>query len=156
MRPLPADRRAVQATTRSRRGAEIDLVEPVDLDPGEREVVFLAGDRGGVGVSRMFHEEHEVDLVAGLGALLGRLDEAAFDGAEVGADVDPLAGFLGELADEGLLDGFAGVHMAAGEVVVLALEILAEEDLVAVAPQSSGDDLDGWGFSLIGICLVHS
>src|SRR5882724_13377293 len=53
-----------------------------------------------------------------------------------------LAGLFEELAGQGGGGGLAELDVPAGEVVVVALEVLAEEDLAVAEANAAGDEFD--------------
>lgn len=116
-----------------------------EREPGEGDVALDAGWRigpGEPGAAELFHAEQGVDLVA--------IDLAVVEGAlvdqEWGADAGVDAHLFEDLALEGGGGGFAEVDVAAGEVVVAALFVLAHQDAGVVAAAEDGDascdDLD--------------
>ena len=125
-------------------GVENALGELCQLDPVKGDVLFDAGDLlwRGAGTTKLFHVEHEVDLVVFLFAVV----EALLAREQQGPHYNAKPAFLLHLAIERDAGGLGELDMPAGQVVVAVLHIAAEQHPPVVCQQTAGDDLDRWGF----------
>lgn len=124
-------------------GDEVSLGQCCGLAPLEGDVVFEAVDLLGPVALGRFHVKQHVPLVA----RLVLLDEQVLAGVEELAGADFEAGFLEELAGEGLAGGLAGLDVPAGEVGEVVFAAAAEEEAAGAGGDASGDALDFFGVS---------